>query len=78
MTDLYASLLPSKKISYLVYSSYGDIIPIYPNETASIYFSAWECSTKRYSDRSTPVIFYMSGGPGLSSQFAAFREFGPI
>jgi carboxypeptidase C (cathepsin A) len=78
MTQFYASLLPSKSISYLVYSGYGDITPIYNNDSASIYYSAWECSTKRYSDHSTPLIFYISGGPGLSSQFAAFREFGPI
>lgn len=77
LTDFYSKLLNST-LPYLVYSSYGDIEKYYPSQSASIYYSAWECSTRRYSDHSTPVVFYLSGGPGLSSQFAAFREFGPL
>jgi carboxypeptidase C (cathepsin A) len=49
-----------------------------PGETASVYYSLWECSTRNFSDHSTPLIFYLSGGPGKSSQQAAYREFGPI
>lgn len=77
VTKLYSDLL-GRNISYQAHSGYEDIDWYVPSSQASIYYSIWECSTKRFADHSTPVIFYLAGGPGMSSQRSAFREFGPI
>lgn len=44
-----------------------------PGSRASVFYSAWESSTRKFTDHSTPVISTVNGGPGLSSQFAAMR-----
>jgi len=77
-TTIMANLLPSKTISYQVHLGYEDINWYMQSSQAAIFYSLWESSTRRFTDHSTPVIFYLSGGPGLSSQYSAFREFGPI
>lgn len=77
-TSLYADLVKPAKINYQVFSGYEDINWYAKSEFASIYYSLWESSTKRLSDHSAPLIIYLQGGPGLSSQYAAFREIGPL
>jgi carboxypeptidase C (cathepsin A) len=77
ITDTFSRLV-QRNLTYRVINGYEDIDKYLPGETASVYYSLWECLVRNFSDHSTPVIFYLSGGPGLSSQHAAYREFGPI
>jgi carboxypeptidase C (cathepsin A) len=77
ITDTFSRLV-HHDLTYRVINGYEDIDKYFPGETASVYYSLWECQLRNFSDHSTPVVFYLSGGPGLSSQQAAYREFGPI
>lgn len=76
ITKMIADLVPT--ISYEVYAGYEDIDEYMQPSDASVFYTLWESSTRRFTDHSTPLIFYLAGGPGLSSQYTAFRQFGPI
>lgn len=72
VTRLYSDLL-GKNLTYQAHSGYEDINWYASPSQASVYYSVFECSTKKFADHSVPVIFYLAGGPGLSSQRSAFR-----
>lgn len=78
LTSIFNQLIQPINISYQVHGGYEDVNWYLPPTQASIYYTLWQCSTKKFTDHSTPLVFYLSGGPGMSSQFASFREFGPI
>lgn len=74
VTNVYNQLFtPNRTLPYKIFSGYEDINWYISGSQASIYYSLWECSTKRLIDHSAPVIIYLAGGPGRSSQFTAFR-----
>lgn len=75
MTAFYQKYIP--KLSYRAFVGSIDI-DWFPAAQSVIYYSLWESSTRKITDHTTPVIFYLAGGPGLSSHFTSFREFGPI
>ena len=77
VTDFYSGFL-DYDLTYQAWSGYEDVDWYISSSEASVYYSLWECSRKTFADHSVPLIFWIQGGPGTSSQFAAFKEIGPL
>ncbi len=60
------------------YSGYEDIDWYYQNKSASMYYSLWQGDYLNWSDHTVPLIIWLQGGPGGSSQFGCFNEVGPV
>lgn len=65
-------------LSFKTYSGYQYLDWYYPNTTAGIYYSLWQGMGDSLNDSSVPLIIWLQGGPGASSQFGCFNEVGPL
>jgi carboxypeptidase C (cathepsin A) len=43
-----------------------------------MYYSLWQGFGIPWEDKTVPLIIWLQGGPGASSQFGCFNEVGPI
>ena len=43
-----------------------------------MYYSLWQGFGIPWEDKDVPLIIWLQGGPGASSQFGCFNEVGPI
>lgn len=64
-----------QKLYYQSFTGYEDV---FSNSSASIYYSLWQGYNLPWEDKSIPLIIWLQGGPGGSSQFGCFNEVGPI
>lgn len=64
-----------QKLYYQSFTGYEDV---FTNGSASIYYSLWQGYSLSWTDKSIPLIIWLQGGPGGSSQFGCFNEVGPI
>jgi len=65
-------------LTFQTYSGYEDIDWFYENKSSSIYYSLWQGSYLSWQDHTVPLIIWLQGGPGGSSQFGCFNEVGPL
>ncbi len=77
-TTAFFSKELGSNLTIQTYSGYEDIDWYYPNKTASIYYSLWQGSYLSWQDHTVPLIIWIQGGPGGSSQFGCFNEVGPL
>lgn len=76
-TDFWSKEL-GYNMSEQAYSGYQDIDWYYKNKSASIYYSLWQGTSQSLNNHDVPLIIWLQGGPGGSSQFGCFNEVGPI
>lgn len=72
--------VPSILRSFMHNQGYQSINWYYPNQSAQLFyqlFAAYSINPIIPSD-STPLIIWLQGGPGSSSELGAFTELGPI
>ena len=66
------------QLYYETYSGYEYIDWYVSNSTAAIYYSLWQGFNLKWSDISVPIIIWLQGGPGTSSQLGCFNRVGPF
>ena len=60
------------------YSVFNGYINVRSNTTASLYYLLVSAKDSDLSDQSKPLIIWLQGGPGCSSQMAAHLELGTL
>lgn len=65
---------------HLKYAGYQEIDWYYPKGQSGMYYSLFSAASQSVviPDKQVPLIIWLQGGPGSSSQFGAFTELGPI
>lgn len=73
-TDFWAKTLNDTSLHFEAYSGYEYINDYYPNNTAGMFYHLFGAAGHSISNSSdiVPLIIWLQGGPGSSSQFGAF------
>jgi carboxypeptidase C (cathepsin A) len=71
-SDFFATETGSRLLGQS-YAGYEDVDWYFPKGSASIYYSLWQGFNKDWTDKSAPLIIWLQGGPGGSSQFGCFN-----
>lgn len=77
-TTTFWSKAANDTFNFQAYSGYEDIDWYYDKGTAAMYYSLWQGNKLPWTDKSVPLIIWLQGGPGGSSQFGCFNELGPL
>ena len=67
-----------RSLFFQSYSGYEDVDWYYPDKSAAVYYALWQGFNLKWEDKSVPIIIWLQGGPGGSSQFGCFNELGPL
>lgn len=79
-TEFWGKVLNDTNIHFQSYCGYEYINWYYPENSAGIFYHLFGAAGHDVVNSSdiVPLIIWLQGGPGSSSQFGAFTEIGPI
>lgn len=75
-TSFWGTLLSDNDMHFQVYSGYEEVDWFFPKETTGMFYNLFSAMGHKLgpneSSANVPLMIWLQGGPGASSQFGAF------